>query len=138
MLSNTLSTNEIKNAAGTGVTFDRRSISDRATEFRNTANPSQPKVLSIAHEEIGVGLKKRRRSKVAFEITSISTVDSITPIVTKVYQVTDAPIGAITANTVTLEALAYMNSFMASLGANTTILYDGTGNGAVAVLNGSL
>jgi hypothetical protein len=31
-----------------------------------------------------------------------------------------------------------MNSFMASLGASTTILYDGSGNGAVIALNGTL
>lgn len=138
MLSNTLSTNEIKNAAGTGVTFDRRSTGDHDTEFRNTANPALPKVLTIAHEEIGSGLKKRRRSKVRFDVTSISTVDSLTPVVTSVYQVVDAPVGAITTTAPIAEVLAYMNSFMASLGLSTTILYDGSGNGAVVVLNGTL
>jgi hypothetical protein len=138
MLTNTLSTNEIKNAAGTGVTFDRRSISDHETEFRNTTNPALPKVLTIAHEEIGNGLKKRRRTKILFDVTSISTVDSITPVVTTIYQVIDSPIGAITSTSPIAEVLAYMNSFMASLGASTTILYDGSGNGAVIALNGTL
>lgn len=138
MLTNTLSTNEIKNAAGTGVTFDRRSISANSTEFRNTANPSQPKVLSIAHEEIGSGLKKRRRSKIRFDVTSISTVDTVTPVTTGGYFVLDNPIGAVTANTVANEVIAYMLSFLGSLGASTTILYDGSGNGSVVVLNGSL
>lgn len=137
MLTNTLSTNEIKNAAGTGVTFDRRSISDHATEFRNVSNPSLPKVLTIAHEEIGSGLKKRRRTKIRFDVTSLGS-DTITPVVTSIYQVVDAPVGAIATTAPIAEVLAYMNSFCASLGASTTILYDGSGNGAVICLNGTL
>jgi hypothetical protein len=48
------------------------------------------------------------------------------------------PIGGIETNAQAQLVLAYMMSFLASLGASTTILYDGTGNGAKTLLEGSL
>lgn len=139
MLSNTLNTNEIKNSAGTEVEFSRLSTSDRATVFAQIAEtPSQPHRLSISHQEIGSGMKKRRRSLVRFDKTVISGVDSTTPITVSAYAVLDHPVGASTSNAEAANVLAELMSFVASLGASTTILYDGTGNGAAALLNGGL
>lgn len=139
MLSNTLNTNEIKNSAGTEVEFSRLSSSDRQTVFAQIAEtPSAPHRLSIAHQEIGAGMKKRRRSVVRFDKTVISGVDSTTPITVSAYAVLDFPVGASTSNAEAAHVLAELMSFLASLGASTTILYDGTGNGAAALLNGGL
>jgi hypothetical protein len=139
MLSNTLNTNEVKNSAGTGVSFSRLAISDRATEFGMLAEtPSSPHRLKISHLESGAGLNKRRRSLVRIDKTVISSVDSETPVVVSAYVVLDTPVGALTANTEPTHVVAELISFMASLGASTTILYDGTGNGAVALLSGGL
>jgi hypothetical protein len=139
MLSNTLNTNEIKNSAGTEVEFSRLSTSDRQTVFQQVAEtPSAPHRLTISHLESGTGMKKRRRSVVRFDKTVISGVDSVTPITVSAYAVLDHPIGASTSNAEAANALAELMSFLASLGASTTILYDGTGNGAVSLLNGAL
>jgi hypothetical protein len=138
MLSNTLNTNEVKNAAGTEVEFTRLSIADRKTVFAQISeSPSLPHRLTISHQEVGNGLKARRRSMVRIDITSISTVDSVTPVTTSAYTVLDAPVGALTANTQLANALAELQSFMATL-ASATLLYDGTGNGSAAILSGGL
>jgi hypothetical protein len=139
MLSNTLNTNEIKNSAGTEVEFSRLSTSERSTVFAQIAEtPSSPHRLTISHQESGTGLKKRRRSVVRFDKTSVSGVDSSTPITTSAYMVLDFPVGGSTTSAEAANVLAELMSFCASLGASTTILYDGTGNGAASLLAGGL
>jgi hypothetical protein len=139
VLSNSLVTNEVKNSSGTEVEFSRIAISDRATEFQMVSElPSSPHRLKISHLESGTGLNRRRRSLVRFDKTVISSVDSETPVTVSAYAVLDSPVGALTANTEPTHVLAELMSFLASLGASTTILYDGTGNGAAALLAGGL
>jgi len=139
MLSNTLNTNEVKNSAGTEVEFSRLSTSDRQTVFSQlNETPSLPHRLSIKHTESGTGMKQRRRSVVRFDKTVISGVDSITPITNSAYLVVDYPVGASASGSEMANTLAELVSFVASLGASTTILYDCTGNGAVALLQGGL
>lgn len=139
MLSNTLNTNEIKNSAGTEVEFSRISTNERSTEFAViTEAPSAPHRLKIGHQESGTGLKRRRRSRVGFDKTVVSTVDSVTPVTISVYTVIDAPVGALLTNAEMANVLAEQMSFLASLGASTTILYDCTGNGAATLLSGGL
>lgn len=139
MLSNSLNTNEIKNSSGTEVEFSRLSTSDRKTEFAQVAEtPSLPHRLNIAHQETGDGIKKRRRSLCRFDKTVMSTVDSALPVTISAYAVLDAPVGALTANTEMVNVIAELMSFLASTGADTTIKFDGTGNGASALLSGGL
>jgi hypothetical protein len=139
MLSNTLNTNEIKNAAGTGVSFSRLATSDRQTEFSQISEtPSAPHRLKISHLESGQGMKQRRRSVVRFDKTVISGVDSSTPITVSAYCVVDIPVGAMTAISEATNVIAELQSFLSTTGAGTTVLFDGTGNGAVALLTGGL
>jgi hypothetical protein len=139
MLANTLNTNEVKNASAAEVEFSRISTTDRQTVFAQISEaPSAPHRLTIKHLESGSGLNLRRRSLVRFDKTVISTVDSATPVVISAYAVLDAPTGALSANTEMKNVLAELMSFLASLGASTTILYDNTGNGAVALIEGGL
>lgn len=138
MLSNTLNTNEVKNRAGAEVEFSRLSTSDRTTEYSQISEtPSLPHRLKIAHQETGLGLKQRRRSVVRIDKTVMSGVDATLPVTVSAYIVLDAPIGALNTNTDMADALAELTSFVATLGAST-ILYDGTGNGANALLTGGL
>lgn len=139
MLSNTLNTNEIKNAAGTEIEFQRIASRDRSTEFAQINEaPSLPNRLSIAHSETGTGLKKRRRSVVRFDKTVMSTVDNVTPVTVSAYTVIDAPIGALTAVTELQNALAQLMSFLATTGSGTTVLFDCSGNGANALVTGGV
>jgi hypothetical protein len=139
MLSNTLNTNEIKNAAGTEQEFGRLLINNRETEFSLlTESPSLPHRLSIKHQETGSGVNGRRRSVVRIDKTVISTVDTTLPVTVSAYCVLDAPVGALVANTEMANTLANLLSFCATTGTGTTVLFDGTGNGAVALLSGGL
>jgi len=139
MLPTTLNTNEVKDSAGTEVEFVRLSTLDRELVFaKNGESPALPYRLTIGHTESGVGLKRRRRSRIRFDKTSISTVDSVTPVTSSCYAVVDAPVGATTAMTESAHVLANLMSFLSTTGAGTTVLFDGTGNGAAALLAGSL
>lgn len=140
-LSNTLVTNEIKNAAGTEVEFQRLGDgpTERSTVFAQVSeSPSLPHRLNISHSESGSGVKKRRRSLIRFDKTVMSTVDATLPVTISAYVVLDAPVGAMAASTEFSNVIAELISFCASLGASTTILYDCTGNGAATLLNGGL
>jgi len=139
MLSNTLNTNEIKNRSAAEVEFTRLSTGDRKTVFAKVSEtPSQPYRLTIAHQETGSGMTKRRRGVVRFDLTSISGVDSITPITTSAYIVLDAPIGAASTSNDAADVLANLMSFCATTGAGTTVLFDGTGNGSQVLLTGGI
>lgn len=139
MLTNTLNTNEVKNAAGTEVEFTRLSIGDRRTEFAMVAeNPALPNRLIIQHSETGTGLNRKRRSVVRFDKSASGDVDNTAVIKSSCYIVLESPIGNLTTTALPAAVIAQVVSFVASLGASTTILYDGTGNGATALLTGGL
>lgn len=139
-LANTLNTNEIKDAASAEVEFEHKSQGPGAVHiWKQIAEPpSRPHRLTIQHQEVGVGMKRRRRSVVRFDKTVISDVDSVTPVTISAYTVLDAPIGALAATTEIANVLAENMSFMATTGSGTTVLFDCTGNGAKALKNGEL
>lgn len=139
MLANTLVTNEIKDRAGAEQEFGRISQGERQTEFAYSGEtPSLPHRLTIKHSETGVGTEKRRRSVVRFDKAVTGQVDTTVTSTISAYTVLDLPIGNLTGFDQAKDVVANLNSFMASLGATTTILFDGTGNGSVTLLTGSL
>lgn len=139
MLANTLNTNEIKDRTGAEVEFSRISQGERSTVFSSlTETPSAPHRLSIQHTEIGQGTDKRRRSVVRFDKTVNGQVDTTKSCTPAAYLVTDAPIGNLTSYDAVKDVIAELLSFCASTGANTSILFDCTGNGASVLINGSL
>jgi hypothetical protein len=138
MLATTLNTNEIKNAAGTEVEFQRISTGPgRAVEYAQiTETYNAPHRLRVSHSESGSGADKRRRSVVRFDKT-ITGADGVARVIT-FYKVADIPVGDMTTTTEAANVSAELNSFCASLGVSTTILYDGTGNGDTCLLTGGL
>jgi len=139
MLVNTLNTNEIKNALGTEVEFDRLSIGARTTEYKSIVEtPALPNRLIISHQETSTGVNRRRRSVVRFDKTVAGEVDMLTTMKGSAYVVLDIPIGLSTTTGLPKDLLAQLMSFVASLGASTTILYDGSGNGATALITGGI
>lgn len=139
MLANLLNTNEVKDRTGTEVEFSRISTNGRETEFAKVSEtPSQPLRLYCKHAESGSGMKRRRQSVVMFRKTVISDVDNVTPCTGGALLKVDLPVGAMASQTLALDLLAYVLSLCASTGADTTIKYDGTGNGAKVLLNGDL
>lgn len=130
-LSNTLVTNEIKNAAGTEIEFQRLTFGDGRAEFAKLAeSPGFPHRMSISHQESGSGVTQRRRSVIRFDYTATGAIDSTQKVKDSCYVVLDRNIGNVTTDDNAKLVLANLMSFLASLGANTTILYDCTGTGA--------
>jgi len=139
MLANTLNTNEIKNAAGTEVEFQHLQASGRSRVFALINEPpSQKHRLTISHQETGSGKAMRRRSVVRFDKQVTSTVDSTTLVTISAYTVVDLPVGAMLAGTEFSNVLAELMSFLCTTGAGTTVLFDGSGNGANCLLTGGL
>jgi hypothetical protein len=137
-----LTTNEVKNAAGTEVEFLRLGAlpgSERSMVFAKSGEvPAQQHRISVSHQESGSGLTARRRSVVRIDQTIAGQVDTTKLVKNSFYLVGDLAIGQLTALTVPTDLLANLVSLIASQGATTTILYDGTGYGASSILNGSL
>lgn len=139
MLPNTLNTNEVKDSSAAAVTFSRISTEGRTTTFAKIGEaPSLPHRISIRHQETGSGLSLRRRSVVRFDKTVISPVDNATPVTVSAYAILDAPVGALTTSAEMANVIAELNSFLSTTGAGTTVLFNGTGNGSVALLEGGL
>jgi hypothetical protein len=139
MLPTTLNTNEVKNSAGTEQEFGRIQTTDRQLVFALlTEVPSKPHRLTISHSETGVGLSRRRRSLIRFDKTVVGEVDSTKLVNVSAYAVLDSPVGNLNAQTEPTHVVANLMSLLASQGASTTILFDGTGYGAAALINGSL
>lgn len=137
MLPSNLTTNEVKNSAGTEVEFNRLSTADRSVVFAQVGEaPNAPHRLKVEHQENGVGSKRVRRSLVRVDKT-VSGADG-TPVVFSSYMVVVSPVGNIASLAEAKNVTAELMSFVASLGASTTILYDCTGYGADAAVNGSL
>lgn len=139
MLANTLNTNEIKDRAGVEVEFARISQGERKTEFAAIAEtPSAPHRLNISHVEIGTGTDKRRRSLIRFDKTVSGQVDTTKSCTPAAYMVVDIPVGNLTSYDSVKDIIANLLSFCATTGAATTVLFDGTGNGASTAIGGSL
>ena len=136
MLSNTLNTNEVKDAAAAEVEFQRISTNDRKTVFATIAEvPNAPHRLSISHTETGALTATRRRSVIRIDKT-VTGADS-TPKIVSAYIVLDAPVGDLSATTEIKNVLAELGSFCFTA-ATSTLLYDGTGNGAAVLISGGL
>jgi len=140
MLTNTLNTNEVKNASAAEVEFGRiDGYQGRSTEFMALLEaPALRHRLAIAHAETGSGLRMVRRSRVGITKRVISTVDNVTPVDVLAYIVLQAPVGALLANTEMANVLAELGSFTYLTGAGTTFLFDGSGNGTTCLLQGGL
>jgi len=139
MLSTNLTTNEVKDSTGAEVEFLRQSVSARSLVFAMSGeSPSHPRRITVSHSEIGGGLKKRRRSVVRVDYTISGGIDSTVAVVHSAYIVMDIPIGNIGDYNEAKHALAYLLSLCATTGAASTVLFDCTGNGANALIQGTL
>jgi len=139
MLALTLNTNEVKDRSAAEVEFQSLDKQARSHEYALiTEAPSLPHRLKISHLESGKGTKRRRRSVIRVDKTTISPVDSVTPIVHSAYVVLDLPVGGMSTTDEAKNVLAELTSFISTLGGTATLLYDGSGTGAAALITGGL
>lgn len=139
MLPSNLVTNEVKDRAGVEVEFNRIASADRRVEFQKVNEiPSSPHRISVNHQDIGSGTTRRRRSVVRIDKTISGHIDTSKAVTISAYVVLDAPVGNVINTNDMKDTLANLISLTASTGATTTILYDCTGHGASALINGEL
>lgn len=138
-LPTTLNTNEVKDSAGAEQEFQTIAVSDRKHVFAKIGeSPAYPHRISVLHTESGSGMRLVRSGVVRIDKTVISSVDSITPVTITALCRLIAPIGALATNAEMINVLANLNSFVASKGATSTILFDGSGYGSAALLEGGI
>lgn len=135
MLSTTLNTNEVKDRAGVEVEFAHKSLIGSVHEYAKVGEtPNLKHRLKVSHQEISEGQEARRRSAVIVrrEITGKS---GKTRVIQFVFS-GDIPVGDIEDFNLVKDTAANVLSFCATTGAGTTVLFDGSGTGADAVING--
>lgn len=138
MLPTHLSSNEVRNAAGTEVEFLRRGAINNGTGIEFAASgesPSLPHRLKVGNQEIGSGTTARRRSFTRVDKTSVGKDGS--PVRTSVCQWVDIPVGNIDNLDDAKACMAELNSFVAGNGTNGVLVNDGTGTGAASMINGT-
>lgn len=139
MLPQHLVTNEVKDNLGNEVEFYRVNNAERLVEFAKSGeNYNLPCRIRLGHTYIGTGLLARRRSVLRVDNAVTGGTDAMKKANIAMYTVADIPVGNLTSNTAVKIALAYLMSLLASQGASTTILYDGSGYGADGLINGIL
>lgn len=137
-MNDSLVTNEVKDASGTEVEFVRLKSEGRTKIWKKKVETyNLPHRITLSHEEKGVGLKKMKRSLLRVDKTTMSDVDTTLPITNSAYIVQITPVGAMGSQTEAKNVLSELGSLAFTL-ASSTFLYDGTGNGSVNLLDGSL
>lgn len=139
-LPQNLNTNEVKDKTGTEKQYLFHDDPGRSIQYAlDTALPSLPSILTIQHRDVGTPgtHTHRRQSNVNLVDTFVSQVDNVTKGKVRVSITVDSPEGMLTSRDIVKDALAKVTSFVATTGTNT-FLYDGTGTGAAALINGTL
>lgn len=132
----TLNTNEVKNAAGTEVEFGYRDSAGTQLEFKAlTEPPNAPHRLKVSHQESGKGLDLIRRSVVRIDKTVAGASGALRKI--SGYKVMVIPQGDLANLDEVKNVSAELDSFCCTTGAATTVLFDGTGYGDAALINGA-
>jgi hypothetical protein len=137
MLPNTLVTNEVKNASGVEQEFARQKEEGPSVQFvHKTAAPNLPHYIRFSHREVGKDAELRRQS--VREV--VKTVIGVSGVQRKVIDrhTTDFPIGDLADMTEPKNVMAEGGSLDYTLTGTATFLYDGTGNGSSALLEGSI
>lgn len=132
-----LTTNEVKNAAGSEVEFTRLLSADRNVLFAQSGEaPNREHRIKVSHQETGSGTKMVRRSLLRVD----KTVDGAdgAPVTISFYTVGVIPVGNIANYDEAKAVCAELGSLCFLTGADSTFLYDGSGYGAAALINGSL
>lgn len=138
-LPTNLTTNEVKDRAGTEVEFLFREEVGRSREYQKSGEtPSLPERIKVQHQETGKNISLVRRSNLRVTKTVMSQVDSVTPVQIIFSGTLQVPQGHLNDLNATKDVMSYVNSILGTTGAGTTVLFDGTGTAATALINGTL
>jgi hypothetical protein len=136
MLPDVLNTNQVKDSAAAEVEFTQSENLGRTREFRKISEtPNLPHRIDVKHAESGKGVTLRRDSVIIIT-KNVTGVDG-SPVVIKGQVKLSIPVGNLATMAEPTHVLAEVGSLVFTL-ATSTFLYDGTGNGAVCLINGDL
>jgi hypothetical protein len=139
-LPSNLNTNEVKDRAGTEVEFTFFDDSKpRSREWqRSNQAPYLIESIKVQHRDVGKpGFFLVRQSNLRIVKNVLSLVDNstIVPIISS--HSLQIPIGALTTFDAVKDVVAYHNTLMATIN-GTTVLFDGTGTAAAAMIAGTV
>jgi hypothetical protein len=139
-LPDALNTNQIRNSSGTEIEFEFLDNGPgRIKRWKQVAEtPYLTNRLTVSHQETGNGLSLVRRSLVRFDKKVLSTVDNSSVKAISAYTVLVVPQGALATLAEPTNVLAQLLSLTATIASATVATLDGTGNGSVALINGSM
>lgn len=135
-LPTTLNTNEVKNSAGTEVEFGYVDSPEKGILYKAlTEAPNLEHRLRVNHQETGTNEDKVRRSvaEVYKYVTGVSGKKRLI----RSYKVDVIPVGDLANFDEVKNVSAELDSFCCTTGAATTVLFDGTGHGNAALINGT-
>lgn len=136
-LPTNLNTNEVKDRLGAEKEFNYLDSEGRVRRYsRVGAAPSQPCILKVSHLMSGSGATAVRRSMARVDITVVGKSGKL--VQCSAYKVVVVPEGELDDLNAVSDASAMLDSFCATTGAATTVLFDGSGNGDSALINGTL
>lgn len=138
-LATNLNTNEVKDRSGAEVEFLHFSQEGRSHIYAKSGEAfNLPHRLKVNHQETGKVEKTIRRSLVRVDKTVIGKVSG-KPVTISFYACGVIPVGDLDAAAMTdvQDTCANLISFLATTGAGTTVLFDGSGNGASCLINGT-
>lgn len=136
-LPTNLNTNEVKDSTGAEQEFKHWSLEGRVHIYTLAgAVPSLPCTLKVSHQETGTGLAAVRRSMVRADKSVVGKSGKTVQV--SEYKVTVIPVGELDDLNAVKDVNAYIDSFCATTGAGTTVLFDGSGNGDQCLIEGTL
>lgn len=137
MLSTSLLTNEVKDRLGVEQEFEHHDLSGRTHIYRRKGQaPSLPTYLKIAHQVTGVSTSTVRRSVVRVDKSVVGKSGKVVNV--SCYKVWVVPEGELDDLEDVQDVSANIDSFCATTGAANVVLFDGSGNGDSAGINGDV
>lgn len=131
-----LNTNEVKDKTGTEVEMLHWSNEGRVHIYHMSGEkPSEPAVLKVQHQESGTGFDAVRRSNARVDKSFVGKSGKVA--VASAYKVVVVPIGELDTLDVVKDVSAMLDSFCATTGAATAVLFDGSGTGDSALIYGT-
>jgi hypothetical protein len=140
MLPDNLTANQIKNRSGTEREFAYvDGPGGRSRIYKDTTMPlNLPCYITVQHRIVGKGLDAVRQSNITIDKTVVSATDPTKTVHIRESRTKYVPEAHISSMNDTQDVSAFMNSFCATDGTGTTVLFAGTGLGTEALDNGTL
>jgi hypothetical protein len=140
MLPDNLTANQVKNRAGVAIPFAYvDGPGGRSRTYKSTsAAPYLPHTIVVQHREVGKGVDMIRQSNVTIVKKVVSAVDPTKTTLIRESRTLYVQEGHLADMNDVKDVAANMNSFCSTTGAATVVLFDGTGLGTDALVNGTL